>query len=60
MTRGPVTTAETIVHLHRELELLRSDLELYMQGYWRHEYYMTIGYNKIYTGNRIWISKNKK
>ena len=54
-----LTTKDKIEHLTLDLLLLRAELEAYIRGEWRHEYYWTIGYNKIFTGRKILISAEK-
>ena len=34
--------------------LLREELRGYLEGEWKPVYYFTIGYNKVYTGNKIY------
>ena len=52
------TTQEKIERMKLELFLLRSELESYLRGDWRPEYYWTIGYNKIYTGRKIYFMES--
>lgn len=52
------TTAEKIERMKLELLLLRWELESYLRGEWRPEYYWTIGYNKVFTGRKIYILVN--
>ena len=49
-----LTTKEKIERMKLELWVLESELAGYLRGEWRHEYYMTIGYNKVYTGRKIY------
>jgi hypothetical protein len=49
-----LTTQEKITRMNLNLFLLRSELESYLRGEWHHEYYWTIGYNKVYTGRKIY------
>ena len=51
-----LTTKDKIEHATLNLILLKSELESYMRGEWRHEYYWTIGYNKIFTGRKIFLN----
>ena len=51
-----LTTKDKIEYAALNLILLKSELESYMRGEWRHEYYWTIGYRKIYTGRKIFLN----
>lgn len=48
------TTTQQIEQMKLELILLQADLEAYLNGDWRYEYYMTIGYNKVFTGRKVY------
>jgi len=48
------TTADEIERMKLELLVLQAELEAYLAGDWRYEYHMTIGYNKKYTGRKIY------
>lgn len=48
------TTTEQIQYMKLELMLLKVDIASYLNGDWYYEYYMTIGYNKVYTGRKIY------
>lgn len=47
------TSEQEIERMKIDLLLLQADLESYLNNEWRYEYHMTIGYNKKYTGRRI-------
>ena len=49
-----LTTDEELEQMKMQLLLLQLELDSYMRGDWRYEYYMTIGYNKVYTGKKIY------
>jgi hypothetical protein len=49
-----LTTKDKIKYITLDLMLLKSELESYLRGEWRYEYYMTVGYNKVYTGRKIY------
>jgi hypothetical protein len=50
------TSAEQIEYMKLELILLQADLTGYLNGDWKYEYYMTIGYNKVFTGKKIYLT----
>jgi hypothetical protein len=52
-----LTTEEELQHMKLQLMLLQVELDSYARGDWRYEYYMTIGYNKKFTGRKIYNSK---
>jgi hypothetical protein len=37
------------------LALLKYDLESFLRGEWRYEYFYTIAHRKVYTGNKVYI-----
>lgn len=49
-----LTTQEEIEYLKIYLLLLREEVRGYLDGEWVPEYYMTIGYNKVFTGRKIY------
>jgi hypothetical protein len=51
-----LSTDERLEQLKLELLLLQLELDSYKHGDWRYEYYMTIGYNKVFTGRKIYNS----
>jgi len=50
------TSEQEIEHIKLQLLLLQLELDSYRHGDWRYEYYMTIGYNKVFTGRKIYNS----
>lgn len=50
------TSQQKIDEMKLELLLMQSDLASYLNGDWRYEYFMTIGYNKVFTGRKIYKS----
>jgi hypothetical protein len=48
------TSEQEIEWMKLELFLIRAELESYLAGDWQYEYHMTIGYNKKYTGRKIY------
>lgn len=53
------TTTQQIEQMKLELILLQADLAAYLNGDWRYEYYMTIGYNKVFTGRKIYLTNTE-
>lgn len=51
-----LTTKDKIEYIKLDLMLLKSELESYLRGEWRYEYYMTVAYNKVYTGRKIFVN----
>jgi hypothetical protein len=49
------TTDQTVDRLKLELILLKSELQGYIDGIWIPEYYLTIGYNRVYTGRKKYL-----
>lgn len=47
-----VTTEERIDEIKLHLLILKTEIQGYLDGEWSPEYYMTIGYNKFYTGRK--------
>lgn len=47
------TSDQEIEEMQLSLFLLKAELEGYIRGDWRPEYHMTIGYNKKFTGRKI-------
>jgi hypothetical protein len=54
------TSAEQIQYMKLELILLQAELASYLDGDWVHEYYMTIGYNKVFTGRKLYKILDKE
>ena len=49
------TSDEEIEEMRLSLILLKAELDGFIQGDWHHEYHMTIGYNKKFTGRKIFV-----
>jgi len=47
------TSDQEIEEMRLSLILLKAELDGYIRGDWWHEYHMTIGYNKKFTGRKI-------
>jgi hypothetical protein len=48
------TSRQTLDEAAVHLELLKYDLESFLRGEWRYEYFYTIAYNKVYTGKKVY------
>ena len=53
-TNKVLTTPEKVDRLKMQLKILEAELDEFLRGEWSHEYYMTIGYNKVFTGKKIY------
>jgi hypothetical protein len=50
------TSEQQIESMKIDLLIMQAELASYLHGDWRYEYYMTIGYNKKYTGRKIYTN----
>lgn len=50
-----LTGQETIEELKLGLLMLKGELQTYLDGVWVPEYYLTIGYNRVYTGRKKYL-----
>jgi hypothetical protein len=48
------TSRQTLDDAKVNLDLLKHDLESFLRGEWRYEYFYTIAYRKVYTGNKVY------
>lgn len=49
-----LTTEEQIQKLKLQLIILKSEIDLYLKGEWVPEYHLTIAYNRVYTGRKVY------
>jgi hypothetical protein len=48
------TTREILDDATIQLQLLKHELESFLRGEWRYEYFYNIAYRKIYTGHKVY------
>jgi hypothetical protein len=48
------TSRQTLDEAKVNLDLLKYELESFLRGEWRYEYFYTIAYRKVYTGHKVY------